>query len=337
MPESLRQLAVSATSTNPGAVAILQVFGDVTEMLRQVTGQAVLDDRGLALVDLDGVDRGLAVRLNHRVALIMPHGGMRIVQRLLAGFADRGVRMLCPSDVWACEAFPECADELEAMTHQALCKAFSPLAVELLLQQPKRWRAFDGDFNARDYERSQRLNRLISPATVVVAGRPNVGKSTLTNALLGRQAMIATDLAGTTRDYSTELLELGGIVIRWVDTPGIAQSADRMEQRAIALASHAIHNADLLIAMRDPHHDWPALPRRADAWVLNKCDLAGAMDRGDGDEPSHPLCISAKTGARLDVLVRTLQERLVPEADRSCDQPWLFDARLLGLGQRKRA
>lgn len=320
---------VLATATRPGAIAIVQLIGESQSILRELTGVNDWPVGRMRLVDFGGIDEGLAVRLTERVTQLMPHGGPRVVQRLTTRLRELGAEVVpdaTANDVDPRELFPEAQDFVGAVMLQTLARAQSPLAIDLLLDQPRRWRAAaptPSTFSADDRARSARLNRLIDPPIVVLAGQPNVGKSTLSNALLGRAMSIAFDRPGTTRDYTSARIELAGIVVDWHDTPGIRKTSDVIEQRAIELASRLIDRADLLIAMTDHEHDWPELPREPDLRITNKIDV---------DQPSNRasvLGISAKTGAGLADLVTAARKALVPDEDLVHPGPWLFDEQLI--------
>jgi tRNA modification GTPase len=85
----------------------------------------------------------------------------------------------------------------------------------------------------------------------VLAGRPNVGKSSLLNALLRESRAIVTSIPGTTRDTIEESLSIGGIPVRMVDTAGVRETDDEIEQLGVARTEHALDNADLVIAVLD--------------------------------------------------------------------------------------
>ena len=301
------------TPLAPGAVAIVQLHGDVAAILAALTGVTGWPCGKVRLVAMEGIDEALAARLTDEVCQVMPHGGVRVVQRLLERLAALGARPAAEVDARA--LFPEAADEIEARALEALSRAASPLAIDLLLDQPRRWRATPAGA-VIDRDRSRRLCRLIDPPWVVVAGPPNVGKSTLSNALMGRTMSITADLPGTTRDYTTGTIELAGLVVRWHDTPGLRATDDGIEAGAIGIARRLIERADLLVAMTDAEHDWPDLPRPADLRVASKCDLA---PRDDAD-----LAVSAMTGAGLAELVRAMRDALVPPADLEAPGPWEF-------------
>jgi len=325
-----------ATATQPGAIAIVQVLGESTDLLTALTGIDNWPLHRMRLVDLAGIDEGLAVRLKIGVAQIMPHGGPRVIQRLTAKLIDLGAELITheasldPQDV-----YPEASDRYEAITLAALARAESPLAIELLLDQPRRWREMNRlnlHFSEADHARSDRFDRLINPPTVVLAGRPNVGKSTLSNALLGRSMSITLDMPGTTRDYTAGRIDLAGLVVNWHDTPGIHESHDPIERTAIDLARKLLQRADLLISMTDGHTAWADLPRPADLLVMNKIDLIRDSNAATSNvKPSARVAIpiSAVTGEGLAALVTAVREFLVPSADLQHPSPWLFDPRLL--------
>jgi len=305
-----------ATASVPGAVAIVHVHGPAAlEVAARLTGREALPANRLLLSRFAEIDEGLAVRLRDDLVQLMPHGGPRVVQRLVQRLNELGATAV--DDVDARAMYPESRSDIEADMLAALARAASPAAVDLLLAQPTRWRDFaatghDWQQTATD---SAAFQRLMTPSTVVVIGRPNAGKSTLTNRILGRAASVVADLPGTTRDWVAALAELPlgddptrqAVAVRWTDTPGIRHSDDAIEQHAIELAREVIADADVLIALRDPQTDWPAtgsLPRPPDVWVVNKIDDAAGADgnsNGDGTAAS-PLQVSAANGRNIDRL-----------------------------------
>ncbi len=307
------------TAPNPGAVAILQLVGPgVEQVLAQLTGRQVWEAGRLCLVDLAGIDRGMAVLLkpgSEGFAQLMPHGGPRVVRSLIEAITSLGIVVdNLPDPI---TAFPEADSPIQAEALASVAKAASPSAIDLLLAQPALWRlAVQRGKGLKQMGRdkiqhhSRSLDRLITPPTIVVVGRPNVGKSTLTNRLMGRSVSLVADLPGTTRDWVGGLVELGGagdaIAVRWIDTPGLRASDDDIEQHAIGLASQTIGSADVLIVMRDPDSDWPSvqdLPREPDIKVVNKSDLS------DTDWPDA-IPISAVTGHGIDMLQQRVIEAL---------------------------
>jgi tRNA modification GTPase len=318
---------VHATANRPGAIAIIQLLGHSASLLCDLTGVADWPIARMRLVNFSDIDEGIAVRLTENVAQLMPHGGPRVLQRLTARLIELGAEMCLDPLLKSAdpqELYPEAQDRVEALMLHTLARAQSPLAIDVLLDQPRRWRdalRVAHSPTREDEARSRRLNRLIDPPMVVLAGAPNVGKSTLSNALLGRSMSIELDMHGTTRDYTAARIELAGLVVDWHDTPGIRSTRDPIEQRAIELARELIAKADLLVAMSDHEHSWPQLTRKADLHIVNKIDLSGRAD-GDG------LQISARTGEGIADLVKAIRCALVPEQDLADPGLWIFDERL---------
>jgi tRNA modification GTPase len=317
---------ILATANHPGAIAIFQLHGPALELLQDLTGIADWPLHRARLANFADIDEGIAVRITEEAAQLMPHGGPRVVQRLAGKLADLGAQRIDPIAVDPEITYPEASDRIEALMLATLAAAESPLAIDLLLDQPRRWRDLESNHRSpspADLERSRRLNRLIRPPRVVLVGRPNVGKSTLSNALLGREMSITLDEPGTTRDFVAARIDLAGLVVDWFDTPGIRRSDDPLERHAIELAKQLIDSADCVVAMNDPATPWPELSREPDLRITNKSDLSFPSAAAI---PS--LSISAITGSGIPALVAAIRDHIVPPADRAHSGPWLFDPRL---------
>ena len=150
---------------------------------------------------------------------------------------------------------------------------------------------------------------------VVLAGAPNVGKSSLANALLGEDRMIVTGEAGTTRDSVEEGLELGGISVVLTDTAGVRRTPSPAETEAVSRARRRAEDADLVVAVVDRSRPWDpgpydALPRSVPTIVaLNKTDLPARLDAAVlRSGARRVLEVSAKTGAGLDDLRAAIAE-----------------------------
>jgi tRNA modification GTPase len=318
-PEANASFAWSlATPPGPGAIAIFNLRGDVAPVLERLTGHGDWPVGIARAVTFEAIDDGLAARVDVDTFQLMPHGGPRVIQRLGARLAALGGRRHDRDDPRS--LYPEATSHVEACMLDALARAQSPLAIDLLLDQPRRWRVQPPVADDAALARWRRLDRLVTPPVVVLAGPPNVGKSTLGNRLLGRAMSIEADLPGTTRDYVGARVELAGLVVDLYDTPGLRATDDTIEQRAIDVAEHLIGRADLLVAMTDHERPWPGLPRPPDLSVASKADLGA---RGDAD-----LGVSAVTGAGIAELVRRVRDALVWPEDLAAPGPWRFDARL---------
>jgi len=150
---------------------------------------------------------------------------------------------------------------------------------------------------------------------VVLAGRPNVGKSRLLNALAGYQRAIVTPTPGTTRDVVTLRTALDGWPVELADTAGLRPTVDPIEATGIALARARQRAADLVLVVLDRSEprtaaDAEVLADHPDALrVANKSDLPAAWDA----QLLGALPISAQTGDGIERLISTLARRLVPE------------------------
>lgn len=150
--------------------------------------------------------------------------------------------------------------------------------------------------------------------TVVLAGKPNAGKSSLLNALAGHDAAIVTDIAGTTRDVLRERIQLDGMPLHIIDTAGLHDSINIVEQEGIRRAFEEIHKADkvlLLIDSRDtePQTLLDAIPEGLDiTTVFNKIDLVNKQPEIQTTESGTQIYLSIKTGAGMDLLIQHLKQ-----------------------------
>jgi tRNA modification GTPase len=146
--------------------------------------------------------------------------------------------------------------------------------------------------------------RLRDGFTIVIAGPPNVGKSTLMNALAGRDVAITSPIPGTTRDLIEVFLDLRGYPVILVDTAGIRESPDPVEQEGVARARRKAESADLILWLKDSGDGRAPSPGSRTLQVRTKTDL-GRPDPAAG--PSE-LAISAKTGAGIDRLLDVIAD-----------------------------
>ncbi|MFT7430729.1 MAG: tRNA modification GTPase [Colwellia sp.] len=144
---------------------------------------------------------------------------------------------------------------------------------------------------------------------VVIAGRPNAGKSSLLNALSGREAAIVTDIAGTTRDVLTEQIHIDGMPLHIIDTAGLRESNDQVEQIGIERAWQEINQADRVLLMvdacddnnDDPQKLWPEffakLPKNIGLSIIkNKADIKGIATGLSATNDIPTVTLSAKNG-----------------------------------------
>ena len=155
--------------------------------------------------------------------------------------------------------------------------------------------------------KSRQGSLLRSGVYVVLAGRPNVGKSSLLNRLAGDERAIVTPVPGTTRDALREPVQIHGVPLVLVDTAGLRRGADAIEQLGIERTRRELDQADVVLAIHEAGSDatlpesLPAAARRID--VYNKVDLAPAFR-----PPPGGVAVSAKTGVGLDRLRQAVLE-----------------------------
>ncbi|MDN5988030.1 MAG: tRNA modification GTPase, partial [Hafniaceae bacterium] len=158
---------------------------------------------------------------------------------------------------------------------------------------------------------------------VVIAGRPNAGKSSLLNALAGREAAIVTDIAGTTRDVLREHIHIDGMPLHIIDTAGLREASDEVERIGIERAWNEIEQADRVLFMVDgtttdaiePASIWPEfmarLPKTLPITVVrNKADMTGEA-LGLSEVNGYSLIrLSARTGEGIDILRDHLKQSM---------------------------
>lgn len=143
--------------------------------------------------------------------------------------------------------------------------------------------------------------------TVVIAGKPNAGKSSLLNRLVGDDVAIVTAAPGTTRDVLRQHLELDGLPLHLVDTAGLRSAIDAAEEEGIRRARSEIRRADRVLYVQDASlaGELDELPDDVPlTMVYNKIDLTGAAARMTKEAPGEPprIFLSARTGAGVDLL-----------------------------------
>jgi tRNA modification GTPase len=178
----------------------------------------------------------------------------------------------------------------------------------------KRIGQLRGDL-ARALERGRQGSVLRSGLQVVLAGQPNVGKSSLLNRLAGEELAIVTEIPGTTRDAVRQTIQIEGVPMNIIDTAGLRDTADKVEAIGIARTWDAIGKADVLLLIVDARTGIGAADRAIVArlpgklnsvTVFNKIDLTGEAPRSEEGAGGPRVHVSARTGEGIDALRRAL-------------------------------
>lgn len=254
------------------------------------------------------------------------HAGHAAIAKIEATLAARGGRTVSWQD-WTLDCDP---DPIVAAARLALARARTERTALLLLDQlcGALRRTIDRIVQLLTANKvllaSRELDDLLrrapfglhltDPWHVVLAGPPNVGKSSLINALVGYQRAIVHDLPGTTRDVVTATTAVEGWPVELSDTAGLCESGHPIEQAGIALGRQKMAGADLLILVFDSSQPWSDSQQALlGAWpeavvVHNKCDLL----QWPGKRPGG-MAISALTGEGIEALVHVIATRLVAD------------------------
>ena len=312
------------SSPPPAALAIIELRGAskaaFDDILRAL--DLPIDPHCVALRDLLGVDEGLVTRWSEVEAHLTLHGGAAVVRAVCERLSQFGLVQGSSAPVDVDEADPA---SIERASRLVLAEARSPLAVDLLLDQPRRWRHRHAGSGVHPHP--EVLARLIRPPLIVALGPPNVGKSTLVNALAGRTVSITGDTPGVTRDHVGVSLDLGGLVVRYVDAPGIGHSSSRgddLDAMSQAMGLELATRADLVLLCGDgasPPPPSPLEPARTRTVAL-RADLSKGPESAQAW--TSDVEVSVRGGWGLQDLVRSLREALVPADVLSDARPWRF-------------
>jgi len=255
--------------------------------------------------------------LNDRLDLAQAEGVADLIDAASRAAARSALRSLSGEFSAAIEALVESLTELRALTEAML--DFPEEEVEALHRDDARLRleriraALDAVL-----AKSRQGSLLRSGIHVVIAGRPNVGKSSLLNRLAGEERAIVTPIPGTTRDALREDILIEGVPLHVVDTAGLREAADEVERIGVERAWHELERADVVLAMFEAGtgigaEDRAVLARFEERLpsgairihVYNKIDLVPRAPAASHGEPRE-VYLSAKTGEGLELLRRTL-------------------------------
>ncbi len=292
-------------------------------------------------------------RLGSESVEIHSHGGQAAAPAIVASLVAAG----CQQADWRTWITRTATGPIEAEAQLALAEVRTQRAAAILLDQLAgalrdeltriqavlQRRSGDEALAAIDrlIETSVIGLRLTSAWRVVLAGRPNVGKSSLINTLLGYQRCVVFDQPGVTRDVVTASTALDGWPVELADTAGLRESLDPLEAEGVRRAEAKLAGADLVVLVFDSTEPWSAadeaVAKRLPTALLvhNKCDLSPA-----GAARAEGLRVSAVTGEGIPAFIEHLVARLAPQPP-APNQAVVFTARQVGLlrraGQQLRA
>jgi len=345
-----KTIAGIATPIGEGGIGVVVVAGAGAEALaaRFFRGTRVKDIRRLPdnrlchgfIRDETGVVDEVILRIkrsgDRQLVEVNCHGGVVAVQKVLSLFLQAGAREANRDELLTC-LYPD-ADAVQREALNALVEARTWLTARMLLD------ALRGTLSERirslmqsGREGLNELRRLLEtadfgiglcrPRRIVIAGKPNVGKSTLMNALLKEERVIVHEQAGTTRDAIVEDVQIDGVPFQLIDTAGIRETAHEIEMLGVQVSRKEIAEADIVLLLFDAAteldsddeeliritHRLKVIP------VVNKTDVnpafnAEAVERLCGAEA---LRISALRGEGLRELESRIVSLCVPESYRS--------------------
>jgi tRNA modification GTPase len=334
--------AAVLTSVGRGAVATIRVAGDLSQLenvavplFRAANGRSLTQQElrrsAFGHWGREDVEEIVVCRLTDGILELHCHGGDAAVRRILNDLRCAG----CAVVSWQSQSAAR-GESFDAECLDALSRATTWRTAQLLLEQSNgllreafqnlaRPLAPSPQHSDTQSEKLWRLNALLAwsnfglhltrPWSVVLTGRPNVGKSSLINRLLGYERAIVFDQPGTTRDVVTGETALDGWPMLLADTAGLRDTTEELEAAGIALSRARLSTADLKIVLIDlsepsTDDDERLLAEWSDAMVVaHKCDLPlHWLSRA----PADALRVSSSTGEGVHELQRQVVQRLVP-------------------------
>lgn len=343
------------TPRGVGGIAVIRLSGGASaEILRKVFVDGRMRPRpGIAagriaygfIVEAgtgEPVDEVLVARVGEEEYEVNCHGGHAAVREVMRVLRECGAREVPAEEALERSGLLAGRDALQREAYRLILRAWSERAVRHLLPQ------FEGALSqeiARVISRVEKdeyadargvLDGLLrhaafgvalsEPPRVVIAGRPNVGKSSLLNRLVGRERVIVHERPGTTRDVIEEMALVNGVPFLLSDTAGLRDAAADPEAQGVSRARAAAAAADCLVAVFDMSGEITvedvtlltglAGPGRPVIACLNKCDLATARSSGGVEMPVRrniPVCrTSCATGEGIDALSEEVYESCIP-------------------------
>jgi tRNA modification GTPase len=351
-----RTTARRLTSSEPAAIAVIEIQGPSAQSLvarfwKPAGPQAVLEINRIRFGNWQSLNSSVGeqvvvCRTQDECIEIHCHGGQQAAGRIIADLEASGAVVgldRSAASAIDCDALSE--ETIRRAAQEDLVRAKTEKTAGILLDQ---WRGAlsrevrmirnlqaTGQFD----EASKRIKalkssyaigrHLVVPYQVVVAGPPNVGKSSLINAILGYSRVIVHETAGTTRDVIAELTSVDGWPVLIHDTAGFRDSRDEIEQQGISAARLEVDAADLVLVLVDESQGWTPVQQGIYSASLGKNLIVGSKHdlRIDADELGCQIEVSttAITSEGIDRLLDQIARRIYPVAMQP-DQAVVFRA-----------
>jgi len=261
----------------------------------------------------------IVVRAGEDAYEVQCHGSLAAVEAIKSDLVAVGAIESADRNSWV----PSQNDH-QAEIARAMESCQTQRTARHLLQQYQLWREpnlVDSSVISSAISFAKFGEKLTSPWRVVLCGLPNVGKSSLINALSGFERAIVHSTAGTTRDLVSQHTAIDGWPVELIDSAGIRKAENQIEKAGVAKAVETIESADLVIhvvdATEEDDFDSETSQHRAGLVVVNKADLCERPKMPDVTCPV--VVVSAKTGEGIEHLLDAISEALVPE-DPDSDQ-----------------
>jgi tRNA modification GTPase len=299
------------TPPGSGAIAVVEVAGDgawgvVKSLFKPAGGKTLPESPVLRQTWFGRLGEGVGDEVVVAVTNLEPdptievhcHGGRTVVRWLVSQFLTKG-----------------CAEEdvpTDGRPWALLERATTLRTANILLDQCHG--AYDRAIEQGDFARLAALapvgRHLVEPWQVVIAGPPNVGKSSLVNALAGYQRSIVSPVAGTTRDVVTTRIAFDGWPVELSDTAGLRDGESELESAGIERARQRLAAADVVVWVYDGTASGLVQPDyRADVTVVNKVDAAAGWDWA---AVPGAIRVSAVTGQGIPELIAAVVAKMVP-------------------------
>ena len=335
-------LAAVLTPPGRGALAILHVAGPgARDLVEKLFGRAVDGELRYGKLVAEGeildeaMSRTVPGFTGEETVELSCHGGTAVVERILAALEAGGARRATPEELLDRGVETGALDRTRAEAWTLLPRALTELAAKVLHDQAEGAlsRAVSALQRPADVERllaTAPLGRaLATPRKVVLAGSPNAGKSTLFNALVRSDRAVVSAVPGTTRDPVREHAAIEGVPVEFVDTAGVGQPQDLLEQLSIERTGRALAEADVVLFLFDAEAGargpelvfLERLSHRRVILLVNKADV------GKKKPLLAALPISARTGEGVDEVRRKILHALEVRPRHDPGAPVVFTAR----------